>query len=123
MNNTLRHQLPPFQHISRVIELGVKESNIPSIDVDINPIVSICKNIYAITGLMVNDYTLEKTPDDMVIHTWVFPLNLDYHKSLTINLKTLTDTIDESIHSQFDYVDTEIRGIGLSIYVKATILI
>lgn len=123
MNNTLRHKFRPFQHISRVIELGVKESNIPSEDVDINPMVSICKNIYAITGLMVNDYTLEKTSDDTVIHTWVFPLNMDYHRSLTLNLKTLTDTIDESINSQFDYVDTEIKGIGLSIYVKATILI
>lgn len=100
-----------------IIEIGIKESSFSILEVDMEPMVKICREIYAITGLKVNDYTLEKTPQDRIVHTWVFPMK----KDLTLNLRTLHNSIINAIESQFDDVDIEIKGIGLSIYVKATL--
>ena len=105
--------------IRKIIEIGIKESSFSILEVDMEPMVKICREIYAITGLKVNDYTLEKTSKDRVVHTWVFPM--DRKLKLTINLRTLPNSIINAIESQFDDVDIEIKGMGLSIYVKATL--
>ena len=103
--------------IRKIIEIGIKESSFSILEVDMEPMVSICREIYAITGLKVNDYILEKNSKDRVVHTWVFPMD----RKLTLNLRTLHNSIINAIESQFDDVDIEIKGIGLSIYVKATL--
>ena len=103
--------------IRKLIEIGIKESSFSILEVDMEPMVRICREIYAITGLMVNDYILEKNSKDRVVHTWVFPID----RKLTLNLRTLHNSIIKAIESQFDDVDIEIKGIGLSIYVKATL--
>lgn len=103
--------------IRKIIEIGIKESSFSILEVDIEPMVNICREIYTITGLKVNDYTLEKTSKDRVVHTWVLPME----KNLILNLRTLHNSIINAIESQFDDVDIEIKGIGLSIYVKATL--
>lgn len=103
--------------IRKIIEIGIKESSFSILEVDMEPMVNICKEIYTLTGLKVNDYSLEKTPKDRIIHTWVFPME----KNLILNLRTLHNSIINAIESQFDDVDIEIKGIGLSIYVKATL--
>ena len=69
--------------IRKIIEIGIKESSFSILEVDIEPMVRICREIYTITGLKVNDYTLEKTPQDRIVHTWVFPMD----RKLTLNLR------------------------------------
>lgn len=90
-------------------------------DFNYEPIGRIAERVYTLTGLILKEYTLEGGQIHVFNwrHTLIFPFASSFPDSL--NLKTLYDSMVQTVQSEFGDVPVSLKGEGFNIKLIITI--